>query len=467
MTAAVVTACVMSLAGTSVAVDYEAESWNINSSYPTAAKLTGQSGASGSSLVAFSSAPTSAGYYFIEMTTPTLTAGTYSLSYLYKSTSSQGKVQVSVDGVNIGTVGDQYSAGQVQQVNMNVGNVTLGFNGPHQIRFTTNSKNASSSGYAITIDRISMTPAGGTTYTLTTSATNGTVTKSPNAASYPANTVVTLTATPATGYVFSGWSGSASGTLNPLSVTVTSNMSIVANFTAAPTSYLLTTSTTGSGTISRSPDNTTYPAGTIVTLTATPATGYQFVSWSGDIAGTSHPATILMDNNHHIIANFELIPTYQAGDMQYFNGTAWTRIPKGEPGQVLTQNATQVPVWVNNGTWIDYSSECITEGWSEIIYKVIRYSVVGKTVHVSYSVNGTSNSTTCSISLPFKLADVRWNSDNLCVITMEGMIGPGRCHINNSMGNQQITIFPLNEYEGQWLPYSQKSISGEITYEIE
>ncbi len=77
-------------------------------------------------------------------------------------------------------------------------------------------------------------PAGGLyatpTYTLTTSATNGSVTKSPDRASYSANMVATLTAVANAGYVFAGWSGDAAGTANPLSVTMNGNKNITANF---------------------------------------------------------------------------------------------------------------------------------------------------------------------------------------------------------------------------------------------
>ncbi len=82
-------------------------------------------------------------------------------------------------------------------------------------------------------------PAGGLyatpTYTLTTAATNGSVSKSPDAASYSANRVVTLTAVPSPGYVFTGWSGDAAGTTNPLSVAMLANRNITANFATGGT----------------------------------------------------------------------------------------------------------------------------------------------------------------------------------------------------------------------------------------
>jgi uncharacterized repeat protein (TIGR02543 family) len=80
------------------------------------------------------------------------------------------------------------------------------------------------------------TTSTGTTYTLTTTASptaGGTISRSPDAASYTAGTVVTLTATPASGYTFSSWSGGASGTSATTTVTVNANSSVTANFTTS------------------------------------------------------------------------------------------------------------------------------------------------------------------------------------------------------------------------------------------
>jgi len=79
-------------------------------------------------------------------------------------------------------------------------------------------------------------------FPLTSSATSGTVTKSPDQATYAAGTVVALTATPAAGYLFTGWSGSASGTTNPLSVTMDGKKTVTANFQAVPVLTSITVS---------------------------------------------------------------------------------------------------------------------------------------------------------------------------------------------------------------------------------
>jgi len=69
-------------------------------------------------------------------------------------------------------------------------------------------------------------------------------------------------------------------------------------------SYTLTTSVNGSGTVSRSPTGSTFPGGTSVTLTATPAAGNQFAGWTGDASGATNPITIRILGNTSVTGNF-------------------------------------------------------------------------------------------------------------------------------------------------------------------
>ncbi|MDB5210106.1 MAG: cell wall/surface repeat protein, partial [Sediminibacterium sp.] len=59
----------------------------------------------------------------------------------------------------------------------------------------------------------------------------GSVTKTPDRASYDSGTTVILVATASLGYTFTSWSGDATGSTNPLTITMNSNKNIVANFT--------------------------------------------------------------------------------------------------------------------------------------------------------------------------------------------------------------------------------------------
>jgi hypothetical protein len=65
---------------------------------------------------------------------------------------------------------------------------------------------------------------------LITAASNGTILRTPDSASYDLNSQVTLTASPAPGYAFISWSGDASGRSNPLGLTMDAHKTIGAIF---------------------------------------------------------------------------------------------------------------------------------------------------------------------------------------------------------------------------------------------
>ena len=72
-------------------------------------------------------------------------------------------------------------------------------------------------------------------YTLTvTAGTGGSVTKTPEQATYHLGDLVTLTAMSDPGYSFSEWTGNHSGTVSPVEITITGDMTIIASFTEIP-----------------------------------------------------------------------------------------------------------------------------------------------------------------------------------------------------------------------------------------
>src|SRR5664280_1387611 len=74
------------------------------------------------------------------------------------------------------------------------------------------------------------------------------------------------------------------------------------------TSYALTTTVAQSaaGSISRSPDASSYAPGTVVTLTASPVSGYDFTGWSGALTGKKNPTTVTMTADKNVTAYFTL-----------------------------------------------------------------------------------------------------------------------------------------------------------------
>ncbi|MGB9700610.1 MAG: InlB B-repeat-containing protein [Thermodesulfobacteriota bacterium] len=136
-----------------------------------------------------------------------------------------------------------------------------------------------------------------------------------------------------TRYVYSSWSdsGAQSHTITAPSASTT----YTANFT---TQYSLTTSVnpSGGGSISVSPSSSGgwYNSGQNVQVTATASSGYTFSGWSGDLTGSTNPATITMNGAKNIIAQFIAItesistPTV-SGPTSGYVGSAYTYIASG------------------------------------------------------------------------------------------------------------------------------------------
>ncbi len=64
----------------------------------------------------------------------------------------------------------------------------------------------------------------------------------------------------------------------------------------------LITSVVGNGTVS--PDHGTYNYQALVSILATPDTGWRFVGWGGDGSGAANPTSITMDENKNVTAKF-------------------------------------------------------------------------------------------------------------------------------------------------------------------
>lgn len=177
------------------------------------------------------------------------------------------------------------------------------------------------------------------TFTLTTGATHGSITRNPNQAAYDSGAVVQLTAVPDTGYHFVSWSGDAGGTSNPTSIVMNSNKSVTANFSI--NQYTLTI-TSANGTVVRDPDQPVYDHGTTVILTATPNTGYIFIGWTGDVTGMLNPVSLYMNSNKAVTANYT-----STGSIVQSNGTGggdWSLPATWQGGSVPTGSQNVVIV---------------------------------------------------------------------------------------------------------------------------
>jgi alpha-galactosidase len=83
---------------------------------------------------------------YIDYTVTNVPAGTYQVQMVWKGNTTRGKLQLSVDGTNVGAALDQYSAAQSYPTTT-FGNVTFTSAGNHDIRLTVTGKNTSSTQY--------------------------------------------------------------------------------------------------------------------------------------------------------------------------------------------------------------------------------------------------------------------------------------------------------------------------------
>jgi len=158
-----------------------------------------------------------------------------------------------------------------------------------------------------------------------TAETGGSVTPTTQTKTY--GDAVTVTATAMAGYTFNGWvdvvGATVTSTMNPLSFTMpNNNVSLKASFVANPYTVAVIAVPANGGTFSAL--NPTYTVGQAVSVTATPAAGFELVSWSGVGITIVNPAspTITFNmpaGNVTLTATFAPTGNTLTGFVKYFN----------------------------------------------------------------------------------------------------------------------------------------------------
>ena len=145
-------------------------------------------------------------------------------------------------------------------------------------------------------------------YTLSVAVQGGgRIDVTPDQPTYRYGDVVTLTAVPDAGWLFGGWSGDVSGNAHTVNVTILRDAAITAAFLEEP-DVTLTIDIVGSGGVYRDPDH--LPRyGVTVRLTAVPAPGWTFATWSGDVSGVDNPAALTLSGDHVVTAVFVRQPS--------------------------------------------------------------------------------------------------------------------------------------------------------------
>jgi len=123
---------------------------------------------------------------------------------------------------------------------------------------------------------------------------------------YKHGETVDLTAEADDSYRFKNWTedGIVVSTDANYSFTASANRNLLANFIEK--TYELTVKLSGKGSVEKQPDKARYLPEEVVNLTAIPETGWRFLNWSGSLTGNTNPASITMNNDKTVIANFSI-----------------------------------------------------------------------------------------------------------------------------------------------------------------
>lgn len=180
---------------------------------------------------------------------------------------------------------------------------------------------------------------------------------SAHAAGYALGKVVSLVTNPAQGWALESWSGAVAGSTNPVTVTITGDTAVTATFVKLPpTLYTLTTGVQGNGSVTPASGGS-YEAGTVVPLTATAASGWQFVNWSGNAGGATPSTTVTMNGDKNVTAIFKELPpeTHVLSLVAVGRGQVTNGSVTGDIGSSVSQaylsgtdvsiNATAAPGW--------------------------------------------------------------------------------------------------------------------------
>jgi len=295
-----------------------------------------------------------------------------------------------------------------------------------------------------------VTPTFTPTYQLTVSKTgNGTVTSGDGyincggtcSHTYTSGAVVTLTASPDPNWVFTSWSGCDQVNNNVCTVTVNNNRTATATFT--PT-YQLTVTETGSGTVTSSDGyiscgstcSHTYVSGTVVTLTASPAQGWGFASWSGCDQSKSNVCLLVMKADRTATATFKVL--YALSASKTGNGT----VASGD-GHIYCGSACSYSYL--DGTQVGLTAipapGYTLSGWTGCNNGNGNYCAVTMTSAKNVTASFTLANVTFA-SLPFKPNSVKGGQLSVAKLTLSAAAPPGGVAVGLSSDHPSVAHPP-------------------------
>ena len=170
---------------------------------------------------------------------------------------------------------------------------------------------------------------------------------------------LTITAIPAAGWRFDRWDGSVPSIANPLTVPITSDLNLIAVFSELPPAptYIISISAQPGGPTDPVPGTYSVDGGTLLSISALPDPGYQFVEWQegGVSISTINPLVFTAAGDRSLTAVFAAItppPVVRAVTLDVLGQGTTSPVPGTYPvadGGVFTVSAIAAAGWQFSG----------------------------------------------------------------------------------------------------------------------
>lgn len=162
------------------------------------------------------------------------------------------------------------------------------------------------------------------------------------------------------------------------------------------------------------------------------------------------------------------IATYSETDDFYYyaNGNILYNVGTGEliitGGAVRNQDFNDAR-YIQKETWVDYSATSTVVGWSSFTTKKISYKIIDDVMIVDFNIEGTSNATTISFTIPSNASSATFILSAYIINNGSASSNAGR--INSASGSNVITV----QRDGQNTAFTAsgtKRCSGQITIQL-
>ncbi len=120
--------------------------------------------------------------------------------------------------------------------------------------------------------------------------------------------------------------------------------------------FAVSTAVDGQGVVTLSPEGGLYDAATELTVTATPAAGWAFDRWEGDLTGSTSPDAVIMDADKSVTAFFVELPALAVSPVNYDVGSSASTVNFDVSVSGNTSDVNWTAVVASGGDFVSVSA---------------------------------------------------------------------------------------------------------------